>query len=188
MKKIFAIVCLAVATSIATADCHIQRVVHHNHHVAAVQNVVAATFVPIVVPAYSVTYAADPSIGFQQELIRLRQEIQSLRGAQPAPVPTVPGNNQQQPPTQTSPAQPTDINTEAFKIFQNRCASCHDKGVAASKGGGLAILEGNAFASLNFQQALKIGSRVYDQSMPPGKEKATDQEVSTIMKFLGQLK
>lgn len=163
---------------LATADCRVRVVSHEqvvvvNHAAVIATPIVQAVFLPVTVPAYSITYGAnDPAL--TQEIQQLRKEIAALK-AVPAPAKE-----------QSKEAAPSG---DAIGIFKAKCSGCHSNYTATGKGGGFVLLDGpqGQLASLNFKQALRVGTKTYRGEMPPN-GKLSDDEVGIIQAWLDGLK
>lgn len=197
MKQLLALtmslVALAVLLTEAPAQCRSRPAVHaHVAHAAAVQvdTVFAATFVPITVPAYSVGYA-PPSAATMPELKQLLDEIRGFRNdfrsaTQPQGGPAGPPPAPAATPDKTVEAKP-GADVSHVKVFQAKCAACHDKGVADKKGGGFTLMDGGNLAALTDRDLRRIASQTYSGKMPRG-GKITDEEVAAIMGWIDGLK
>lgn len=179
MKIIGAVVTLLAVVLAVDADCRIvqrQRAVYVNDYAALVA-------VPVIVPTYTFTYGGGgDTSGLGQRIEALEKRIEQLTAAleQQATQPA-----EQKPAEKPAEQQPVDV----LKLFGARCAACHDKSVAAQKGKGFALLDGpGKFAQLNFKQLMYVGSKTFLGSMPPGKDKLTDEEVGAVQAWLDGIK
>jgi len=163
--KIIGISVLLLATGLASADCRVvrrQRVAVVNHHVAAL------VAVPVQIPTYSVTLAhGDDRLEKLEKKVDML--IEALTQKSEAPEPKAKANG-----------------IDVLKLFQAKCALCHEKAVAA-KGGGFVLLDGGKIAPLNYKQALYVGTKTFLGSMPKGGP-LTDEEVGAIQSWLDSLK
>lgn len=176
LRLVASLLLTALLAGSAGADCPAPghaRPASYALPAVVVQPVLAATFVPVplVVPSYSVGYAAPAAAADAAELQRLRQEIEALKRAR-APAP--------QPQTLKS------VSAGALALFRSKCAACHERAIAKAKGGGFVLLEGNQLARLSDRQARKVGTRVYAGTMPP-RQRASDEEVAAVMAWLDAL-
>lgn len=152
--KLFgAAVLLLACSAIATADCGLRRVAVRRN--VAVVAPVVATFVPLVVPAYSVTYS-DQGAALAAELQQLRAEIRQQGSRVGVRMP---------PASEAS----ASADSDGLVVLQTRCASCHEKAVAKVKGKGLVLLEGKEPADIDGDTALDVCLAVLKDEMPPGK-------------------
>ncbi len=194
--SLFALVMFA-AVSIAS-DCRQRVVVHHQQaqvvqHAAVqqyavqhVQNYAAAyvaqyVAVPLVIPAYTVSYTKDSS----DELSKLREELKAIREAlktQPVP-PTQPADGPITVPlTQRKQAQAAPDHDGA-KILVVSCSKCHDASNAKNKGGGFTLTSGASLAPLNDSQTLAVVREIYSGRMPKG-SKLTDADVGAVIEWI----
>lgn len=183
MKVALAVLASLFVIPLALADCRVRVVANHeavvvNHAAVAVAPIAVATFLPIAVPVYSVTYQAPAGLGgdpaLAQEIAALRKEIAALKTA---------------PPQQREQSKEAGPAGDAIGIFKSKCSGCHSSYTAAGKGGGFVLLEGpqGQLASLNFKQALRVGTKTYRGEMPPN-GKLSDEEVGTVQAWLDGLK
>lgn len=80
---------------------------------------------------------------------------------------------------------------ELSKLFQTRCAACHEAATSAEKGGGFTLMEGAELAKLDERQVRRLASVSYKGSMPPkssGLPALTDAEVALVMQYVDGLK
>ena len=125
--------------------------------------------------------AANPDLkAILDALKSLDARVRSIEGK--AGSPAVPGDGK--------PPKAASASLSALWIFSNKCAACHDKGVAGEKGGGLVLLDAGKVAALTDRQARKVLSASYAGRMPPKSSgvSLTDEEVATIATFVDNLK
>jgi mono/diheme cytochrome c family protein len=208
MKHLIAFAVLIGLLTLLTADApaqqcgHVYRapVYHAPVHkpVVAVEKVVevpvfAAVFAPIAIPipAYSVGYApggVDPAMA--AELQKLRLEIQQLRGAAPGvpgalPPPGVPGAPGAEPPKDG--VAPKDGGAGAAAdpsphaaVMAAKCASCHDRSVATTKGGRFVLTDGGRPVQLSGEDRLEVIHQIEKGYMPKG-DKLSDEEFGKLL-------
>lgn len=203
----FLIVCLiAVLGGGVLAACPIRSrvvvstpVVHHAVKKVVVADVATvipvAVFQPlaIAVPTYTAAYTppvATAPVAPQQAagggefkaildaLKNLDARLNRLEkgGAVPSPA--------QKPAPEPIPAKGTGKVT-GLSVLIAKCASCHEKAVAGTKGSSIVLLEGSALAKLSDKTARKVLSVTYKGTMPPkDKGTLTDEEVSAIVDLI----
>ena len=154
------------------------------------KDVLVATFVPLVVtvPTYSATYVG----GYVQQASytpaqAVGQPVQPVPPGQSFDVSalaqTLTRINDRLTTIETSlqgGASATGQGNDFAKLFVAKCASCHDQGVAESKGGKFALTQGPSLLNLGDKQVAKVLVETYSGRMPKG-GKLTDQEVGLIM-------
>lgn len=185
-KAILAALALGLVPALALGDC--RRVVAAKKVVVVQETAVVAAFaaVPVALfqvgyigpPAAAVVAAAPPSsptsavahvsqdlASMQREIDRLRQENAALRN---------------------QPAGPIVAAVSPHKaLLVGKCARCHDAGQAEAKGGGLALLKDGQLLELPAEVLLKIAATTYQGTMPKAGGKLNDEEVATLMHWLG---
>lgn len=163
-SKLVGVVLLLLACAALAEAQHCNRVVVQ-HHAVVVDVPLVATFVPIYVPTYSVTYA-DPSAALAEEVKSLRAEIQQLR--EPARLKAE---------KTAAPAPAAEVN--GLAVLKNQCARCHEKAVARIKGADFVLLDGDKVAKLDAIEALMVLLAVTRDDMPKG-GKLTQAEKKAI--------
>lgn len=152
IAKILGVAMLSLASAaVCLGDC--QTRVIFQQQTTVVTTPLVATFIPLVVPAYSVTYSSTDA-ALKAENDRLRSENDQLRRVPPGRMPAAAD-------------APPPAADDAFAVLKNRCAQCHDKSVAAVRGKGLVLLSGNGVAELDAADALNVCIQVMGDKMPP---------------------
>lgn len=123
--------------------------------------VAVAQYIPVQVPAYSVGYAPDYDL--RQLVAELREEIKALRQQAPA----------------AGPAE-----EPAVLLFRNRCISCHEAGVSATKGGKFTLLNKNEVVVPGPKQLALIATKTSLGHMPAAGPKLTPEELGDIMQWV----
>lgn len=172
------------------------RTVYHStyvQHTPYVQTtpVYIAQFLPVLVPTYNVGYvgqqapASDPSL--LKELQTQKEEIEALRKALlRSQTPVLQNPDGTTLPPQKLPSQSGLKKPE--EVFIVHCSSCHEQKVAANKGGGLALLNGETLLQIPDAVALRIIDTCYSGEMPKGKPPLPDADFALIMKWNKQRK
>lgn len=91
-------------------------------------------------------------------------------------------------PTAPNPNAPTVVG-----LLKARCAACHDKAIAADKGGSFVMFEGGQLVALSDSQISQIMRRAYLKTMPPKKSQdkhapLTDEEYTFAVEHQDELK
>lgn len=209
----FLIVCLIATTGCSIlAACPVRSrvvvstpVVHHAVKkviVADVATVIPVAVYPlaIAVPTYTAAYtptvpvAGAPAATAQDvrnsdlkaiidALKTLDARLQRLeKGTTPAPQPAP----KEKPKDPFNPA-PLKGGISGLSVLVAKCASCHEKAVAGTKGSSIVLLEGSALAKLSDKTARKVLGVTYRGTMPPKDSKIaalTDEEVSAIVDLI----
>jgi hypothetical protein len=135
------------------------------------------TYAPQPAPSYAPSYApqsyAAPSdcasghAKLAETLARLEAAVTRMQGQQYPPP--------QAPPQQAPPQgqQQQDQGFDVGGLLQRRCASCHDAGVAAQKGGKFVMFKDGQFTQFDLA---KVQRAVLDDSMPKGGPALTAEE------------
>lgn len=177
---VLSLACGVFAVSTADADnCRVQqRVVvrqHVVHHAVAaiVTPIPVATYVPfaVQVPTYSVGVAPQ-QLQQQSQTDAVALAIEKLALA----VERIGGG---QPQTLQSQQMPSHV-----QVMTARCASCHDKGVAKSKGGDFTLLDGGKEVQLTGKQIVRVLAKTHDGTMPKTGPKLNDAEKKAISQWI----
>lgn len=80
--------------------------------------------------------------------------------------------------------KPVDPNAppSPLLVMQKNCAKCHDASVAANKGKGIALLNGNNLIDVDDATRAALMTSIYDGDMPKGGDPLSDLEIAVIMK------
>ena len=145
--------------------------------VFAVQTAIVPTYSAVYTPpvAAAVAPAASPC---DAQIQALRAEMAQMKAQLRAPgvVPSVPppmGKVQEE---TVAPPDPKTTADPGAVILQNRCASCHEKTVAATKGGSFVMFDGARELELTNRQVNKVGRMIADDRMPKGAPPLTQDE------------
>lgn len=140
------------------------------------------------VPTYVAGYIAAPSAVVQAapahapvcdtsalkaEIAEMRTLIRQLSTPQLTPTyapPVMP---------QAAPKQ-----SSAAGIFNQRCASCHDKGIAAAKGGNIPLTDQGNLLQLPLRTATRCVTAAHRGFMPKGGPPISDVEMSVLVQWL----
>lgn len=159
IRMILAVVCLgAFCVADTQADCHRRAIVVRNRVVVVEQRL--ATFIPLVVPAYSITYS-DSSLVLAQKIEELRLAVEG-HVKQKALMPSCP----------VGAAAPDE--DQHMDFLRQQCAACHEAGVAKAKGAGFVMFKGADLVDLSERDARKVLVQVMTGAMPKGRPLTDD--------------
>lgn len=198
-----AVLTLVFAPS-ALADCRRISFVHHKPAAVVVEKKVAAV-VELVTPVlpiyygpalYGASYNAPLHSGHQgannteapawakemvegykvlkDSVLSLDQRLRRLEGTPAPPLRPMPG-------AANDPAP--QAGSGLVRLMTERCASCHDRSVAQTKGKGLILTDGMNLAQINAEQAGLVIQEVVEGRMPKGKP-FTDTEKIQFLRLL----
>ena len=169
--------CMVADASHCTLQIRSSNVTYGHHNV---QRVVAATYVPVYVPQYSLQYVPQGQNNQQllQELKAMKAEIQALKVQKQRVEPnTAPHKKVEENP----------INNKTPAIVMRSCAKCHDSKVANTKGGKLVLTDGGKLAEIgDSDDRLAIINAVMSRTMPRDGQldnspnASTNQEITDI--------
>jgi mono/diheme cytochrome c family protein len=145
---------------------------------------VTATVPQTVTPATAVT--ADPSSLCDAKIKALNDKYE-LRIAQleamvgkAEPAASLAGTSRE------TPLPPAPLNTPnpGLGVFVGKCANCHEAAVAAAKGGGRTLFDGNNPRHLDDKAGMAILRNTYHAKMPKDAAPLTDQEFSDLLSYI----
>ncbi len=177
------VVVLSLWASELYAGCRV-RYAAPVQEVAVVAPVVVASYlaVPVVVPAYSVGYAAgavsynaQEAVGADTQLPAVKSPCEDQLAELKARLATLEAKTG---------VQVTAKATEA-SVIVSRCAACHDASVAKTKGKGFILTEKGKELPLTNEARLKCIEKVVAGEMPKDGT-LTDEEVTTLITQLSR--
>lgn len=169
MKLFGSVLGVLALASLVDADCRTVKRVNYNH--AVYDPIVVAEFVPVYVSAYSLTYAPvqDEVSKLQLELrlarqdaeiLRLRVELQGMRGPSPVKGQAV--------------VEPEIMKQPVNSAMNTTCAGCHD---VRNRPAGAPQFFTDGVLSATPAERLDMIDAVMHERMPKGKK--TDDETAT---------
>lgn len=208
-RVLFAAATLLAVAGVAAAQCGTPAVATYHAPYAAhkevvvkkevVVPVIAPVAVYAVVPAYAAVYvppvaAPAPAAAPAQPSGEMSQVLDLLKGMD-ARLKALEGRDQPQPAAGAKPdpfaPKPQASTAGGLAVLRSRCASCHEAGIAASKGGSVTLFQGDALAALSPKTKLDVLTSIYDGTMPKrggGREPLSDAETSSVVEFVKSLK
>jgi len=183
MRIIAGFIALLVCASFVLADCAVRKRVFVRQaavvEAVAVTPIVATTFVPVTVPAYSVTYAPGADAA---ELQKLKDEVKQLRDTLEKAQSH--GFLKAMPPADGGAKKEPTIQDRAVALLQSRCASCHT-GATAKKGFAI-FQDGKCQVTPKLLGAAYRSATEDGKKMPPTGPGFTDEETAIILDGLGR--
>jgi hypothetical protein len=192
--KLLSIVSVLVFSTLAPAQCRTRVVAVQHQAAVAVEVAPVYQAVTVAIPTYSVGYPQPQGIAPEHfkvivdELLKLRSEVDVLKQGRPIlkeKAELIPAPKQSANPTNIFPDLPQVKQEAHVAILAAKCASCHDKRVADTKGGKFTLLYANELVSLTDGQKLKILAMLYTGAMPKNGKALSDEEFGSI---IGSLK
>jgi len=162
---------------------------------------VATTYVPVYVPTYTVGYGSAQESQTMQVLVQAVQQLQQqVRALSPqaqagalhggAGGQVAPGMSKPPAPASAAPpmdpAQLSETQKEGAALLVQKCAACHDTGVAQTKGKGLAFVQNGQLGRISDALAFRMMRELYSGRMPKD-AKLSDESVGKVFAFLDAL-
>jgi mono/diheme cytochrome c family protein len=203
IARLLGVACAALATlfmSVAVAPiaeatgCNVRRAVvqyHQQAYAAPVYTapVAIATYVPVplLIPAYGVSYDDGRLQKLQAELDALRKQHELLQNLlAPGAVPEPRKDGAKAPPKASAvPVPPAKSIHAGLGVLLKHCASCHDAATATAKGSGVVLSIGNDLAALSTELRLATIRALLKGTMPKG-GKISDEDATLVLDLVAQ--